>query len=139
MAFLRARLDEDECYLRIMIEASEHVEEVMTEKDMADAFSMVMVLAGNPQVRRLMTEALDGILKPPNDLHRCLREAEAKRAILAGHEPEPWGEPHPELSRCGQGHGEEDGGYWTKWPCVEVRAIAAVWSDHPGYRDEWKP
>lgn len=69
---------------------------------------------------------------------RVLREVEAKRKILAEHEPQPWGEPHPELSRC-PAHGDETSGWWTEWPCVEVRALAAVWSDHPDYDEAWKP
>jgi len=64
-----------------------------------------------------------------------LREAEAMRKILAEHAPEPWGGPHPELLRCTQGHSDE--GYWTPWPCVEVQAIVAVWSDHPDYDPDW--
>jgi hypothetical protein len=71
-----------------------------------------------------------------SDPARVLREVEFKRAILAEHDPEPWGEPHPELLRCGQGHGDE---YWEEWPCAEVRALAALYDGHPGYRAEWKP
>jgi Family of unknown function (DUF6221) len=68
---------------------------------------------------------------------RVLREVQAKRVILGEHQPEPWGRPHPELLRCNQGH--DDTGYWTPWPCAEVRAITAVWSDHPDYQKEWAP
>jgi hypothetical protein len=65
---------------------------------------------------------------------RVLREVAAKRAVLAEHAPEPWGEPHPELLRCAQGHGDE---YWTTWPCSEVRALTAVYGGSPDYRQEW--
>jgi hypothetical protein len=76
----------------------------------------------------------DAVFIARHDPARALREVAAKRAILAEHEPEPWGDPHPELLRCAQGHGDE---YWTTWPCTEVRALTAVWSDCPGYRQEW--
>lgn len=26
-----------------------------------------------------------------------------------------------------------------EWPCDTLRALAAVYADHPDYRDEWKP
>ena len=69
---------------------------------------------------------------------RKLREVEAKRKILAEHAPDPvpWeaSKWHGELTRCSQGHGDE---YWTQWPCVEVRAVVAVWSDHPDFDPAW--
>ena len=71
---------------------------------------------------------------------RVLREVAAKRAILAEHAPgypttypKPSGQP-----TCGVCHA---GGFeWEpeKWPCATVRALGAVWSDHPDWR-EWKP
>ena len=60
---------------------------------------------------------------------RVLREAEAKRAILALHPPKPL--RHVEADWCHVCR--------TGWPCKEFRAIAAVYSDHPDYRPEWKP
>jgi len=75
---------------------------------------------------------------------RPLREVEAKRAILAAHGPD-------ELNRFGsqrsplclvcitdrEGHEE----LWEadKWPCLTLRALAAVYGDHPDYRQEWAP
>ena len=72
---------------------------------------------------------------------RVLREVAAKRAILAEHAPTDWTayadrmcrrcvwndeEPHDELH------------HWVIWPCPTVRALAAIYSDHPDYRQEWK-
>ncbi len=25
------------------------------------------------------------------------------------------------------------------WPCPHLRHIAAIWADHPDYREEWRP
>jgi hypothetical protein len=108
VAFLRARLDEDEAGARFMMDRE----------------------------ARAQVPRTDWLGSPFGE--RVLREVEAKRAILAEHQPEPWGEPHPELLRC-PGHGDESSGYWTTWPCIEVRAIAAVWRDHPGYDPTWAP
>lgn len=76
------------------------------------------------------------------DERRMLREVAAKRAILAEHaiyEPGQYA-GYPQFwscSACGAaGYGES---YEVGWPCPTVRHLAAVWSDHPGYRDEWKP
>jgi hypothetical protein len=72
----------------------------------------------------------------------ALRWLAAARAILAEHHPTDWmaygdhmcfrcvlddEEPHP------AGYG------WLPYPCPTVRHLAAVWSDHPDYRQEWKP
>jgi Family of unknown function (DUF6221) len=62
----------------------------------------------------------------------ALRMVEAGRAILAEH---AGGYP----GYCAVCHA---GGFdWDpeRWPCATVRALAAVYSDHPDYRDEWKP
>jgi hypothetical protein len=132
--FLAARLDEDEKYARTMIEVGERQAAAATPKDMADIYGLAMGVLSDPQVRTVLERCLDGAFEPPNDLRRVLREVAFKRAILAEHEPEPWGDPHPGLLRCAQGHGDE---YWTPWPCAEVRALTAVYSGRPGYRQEW--
>ena len=104
--FLAARLDEDEAYAK----ASKPLREAAME-----------MLGSDWPTGRLAGD-------------RMLREVEAKRVILAEHDPEPWGESHPELLRC-PGHGE----WWETWPCVEVRALAVVYSDHPDYDETWRP
>lgn len=61
---------------------------------------------------------------------RTLREVEAKRDILRRHGPA--GDPVSCLW-CSEDYRP------YPWPCPDVRSIAAVWSDHPDYRPEWKP
>ena len=56
---------------------------------------------------------------------RVRREVAAKRAIVAWHEP--W-HVDPGLVWCAH-----------YWPCPTLRLLAAVYSDHPAYRQEWKP
>jgi hypothetical protein len=79
-----------------------------------------------------------------HDPARVLREVAAKRRILAGHgpgstiddsngkwrdDPANWDAP---VTLC-TGH------EWVAWPCETVRLLAAIWSDHPDYRAEWRP
>lgn len=96
-AFLNARLDEDERYLK----SNQH---------------------------HLWTQ-------------RPLREVAFKRAILEWHYRGLPPVDAPEgLEICGGEGG--DGDTWqmaTPWPCPQIRALAAIWSDHPGYRQEWAP
>ena len=77
------------------------------------------------------------------DPARALREVEAKRTILAAHDPAR----HPADSRTARwcpvcitartGHAEE----WDDdtYPCKTLRALASVYSDHPDYRQGWRP
>lgn len=59
-----------------------------------------------------------------HDPARVLAEVEAKRQIVEHH-----GEPH----ECPE--------YDVAWdsPCPTLRHLAAVYADHPDYREEWKP
>lgn len=90
-----------------------------------------------------------------HDPARVLREVEVKRAILALHrvysEPERWGDSHPDWRMRGQATGGTT--YWCEEcdhdrdyghiggpdeGCRTLRHLAAIWSDHPDYRAEWK-
>lgn len=87
---------------------------------------------------------------------RVLREVAAKRAIVGLHavhaEPERWGDSHSDPALRGQPTGRTS--YWCaicdddrdyghvggpQEGCETLRHVAAVWSDHAGYRPEWKP
>lgn len=147
-AFVRARLDEDEAAAR------------------AGARRTGMPWRAEPQPGTPGGLVLDeiGLVGSTGGLYaaehiarhdpaRVLREVAAKRALLSLHavhsEPERWGDhPDPALRRQPTGHtaywcsvcdydrdyghigGREEG-------CQTLRLLAAVWSDHPGYRAEW--
>jgi len=73
--------------------------------------------------------------------NRLRREVAAKRAILALHSfvypttyPEPSGQPTCNVCHCGTWDWEP-----CNWPCQTVRHLAAVYSGHPDYRQEWAP
>jgi hypothetical protein len=64
-----------------------------------------------------------------HDPARVLREVEAKRAIMEQH-------PEGEDGWCGD-QMALTGCKWERWPCPTLRHLAAAYSDHPDYREEW--
>jgi hypothetical protein len=68
---------------------------------------------------------------------RMRREVAVKRKILALHEPLPssYGEP----SVCPSCWPQPWVGTHPLAPCPTMRHLVAVYSNHPDYRDEWKP
>jgi uncharacterized protein DUF6221 len=96
IAFLNARIDEDERYLK-------------------------------SNARHLWTQ-------------RPLREVAAKRVIVKRHQPGEAGYgPLEDQLYCKAESSDEDLWYANPWPCSDVLALAAVYSDHADYRPEWKP
>ena len=80
------------------------------------------------------------------DPARVLREVAAKRAIVAAHQPmealyggwridKTWQERGLVCTTCGFDDSESG----VAWPCLTIRSLAAVYSDHDDYRQEWKP
>lgn len=113
VAFLKARLDEDEA---------------AAKETAASSGLMPVIFTEHSEVPRKLGE-------------RMLAEVTAKRAILELHTagypvtyPKPSGQP-----TCGVCHA---GGFdWEpeNWPCATVRAIAAVYSGHADYDPAWAP
>lgn len=76
-----------------------------------------------------------------HDPARVLAECAAKRSIVGMHQPmkdDGWvsGESHGYLwcSSCGSVDYDSP----VPYPCPTLRALAAVYADHPEYQDEWK-
>jgi hypothetical protein len=68
---------------------------------------------------------------------RVLREVAAKRAIVALHPPTNTYAPlGPDCGACGYLIGELFS--TVDWPCPTLRHLAAVYADHPDYREEWR-
>lgn len=59
---------------------------------------------------------------------RALRETEAKRRIVEASRSYHEGDQNP-------GPDDPDGGWALS---IALRALAAVYADHPDYRDEWR-
>ncbi|MGP4085473.1 DUF6221 family protein [Streptomyces sp. KR55] len=78
-----------------------------------------------------------------HDPARVLAEIDAKRRILAEHQPDRFGD-------CTTCAGPEDfdddaDGHrtWSRsakpFPCPTLRLLALPYADHPDYREEWRP
>lgn len=69
---------------------------------------------------------------------RWARECEAKWRIVAFHRPST-DHPHGWNAYCVGCY--EEGGMdgAPNYPCKTIRLLAAVYSDHPDYREDWKP
>jgi hypothetical protein len=81
-----------------------------------------------------------------HDPARVLREVEAKRKIIDRHHPETYsfaevGDAGDRFERSVIGCAQctYDGLDPEPWPCADVRDLAAIFSDRPGYREEWRP
>lgn len=70
---------------------------------------------------------------------RVLAECAAKRAIMGQHEidldmSEPYCDSCAEWWNCVLGEGPP----MVAWPCPTLRALAAVYADHPDYQEAWR-
>jgi uncharacterized protein DUF6221 len=63
-----------------------------------------------------------------HDPARVLRDVEATRRILGEHDTEGW-KIGDRVRDC----------QWNKRPCTTLRLLALPYSDHPDYRDDWRP
>lgn len=128
-AFLKARLDEDEAYLRELTEIGEHKRDAMSEADIAANMPAFQELMTDPGVLRIMQRQVALGYAPPNDVSRLLHEVEAKRAVLAAYERQfAERKSHPGDLAVSSAllalHGV-------------VKALAIVYSDHPAYAPAW--
>ncbi|MFI2562993.1 DUF6221 family protein [Paenarthrobacter sp. NPDC018779] len=69
---------------------------------------------------------------------RVLAECAAKRAIMREHELD-LGMREPYCDSCAEWWMSElgEGPPMVKYPCPTVKAVAAVYKDHPDYQQEW--
>jgi hypothetical protein len=122
VGFLEARLAEDETAARAVPEQQrEWVTEPIFDvpKPQFSACDGHVLIYGEDL-------SVHAVHSARHDPARALREVEAKRAILADHIAcEEWNE-EARQSRDGE-----------REICVTLRALAAVFSDHPDYREEW--
>ena len=74
------------------------------------------------------------------DTQRWLaRDVAAKRAILDRHMPHETAFDGPACNWCSEDVDDRPQLWKQPWPCPDARSLAAVWNDHPDYRQEWAP
>lgn len=113
VAFLRARLDEDE-------QAAERAQ----GEGQSWAWVQPEALDAN---RYPSLEQAEHIAR--HDPARVLAEVAAKRALLDVHRDD-----YGSCSTCGTA-----GEYDVPWPCTTVELLALPYANHPDYRSEWAP
>jgi predicted Zn-ribbon and HTH transcriptional regulator len=72
----------------------------------------------------------------PYDPLRVLAECAAKRRIVEIHRAEEGMQP-PICRECS--YDGDDETRWVDMPCPTLKALALTYSDHAGYREEWRP
>lgn len=131
VAFLRARLDDDERVARAVgFECIETGEYMWNSK--------YLLLQGGVGGESKATAELDGDLAihiARQDPARTLREVEAKRQLAdLHHEVEDPQEMQDYCAECDLGRDR-----YPYYPCTTLRLLAAVYADHPDYLPEWRP
>ncbi|WP_433254472.1 DUF6221 family protein [Streptosporangium sp. CA-135522] len=142
IAFLAARLDEDEQTARLASEVygkswwwnpSWGLVKGMPDND-GEATSIFSI--GEETVAEVWSEVGPHIAR--HDPDRVLRDINAKRAIIDEH-PATTGRDgtrpvRPTCPTCSQSVQEGD-----PYPCRMLRLLLLPYADHPDYRQEWKP
>lgn len=123
IAFVKARLDEDEA-------AARAADETVLPGDLPRETHIVYGLQ-----RAGFGNAYQGFVLV-HDPARVLREVEAGRAVLELHEPLPstYGEP----VTCPTCWPEPRVGTHPLAPCPTLRQLASIWNDHPDYNPAWR-
>ncbi len=130
-AFLTARLDEDEA-AALDAARDECAEWRPTypnpglyagTTDITDEHLTVIARVGTPVATHVAR----------HDPARVLREVAAKRSLVEDHT----GQCCVNDTNCGEiaGYFDSESGD----PCPVLLILAAIWGDHPDYREEWKP
>lgn len=129
IAFLKARLDEDEVAAKASAAHSGSASWDLRPDDPYEEFPAKVALAGAayPFPWVVACDPEDGAHIARHDPARVLREVEAKRALVGWHVPLEDCEP-PQCVVC-----------LEYMPCRTLRALAAAYSDHPDFDQERKP
>ncbi|WP_230536451.1 DUF6221 family protein [Streptomyces sp. OUCMDZ-3434] len=123
IAFLRARLDEDEVVARAV-----GWDEVDAVDYLWGTRHLLLKRADESKAGAEMDASLAAHIAR-HDPARVLAEVEAKRRIVRAHEK--WCEGRCE-AKYPEG-GFDAAHYWS------VKSLAAAYADHPDYREEWRP
>jgi len=121
IAFLNARVDEDE------LTARDSVEYLLDGAEIPGLDWYAMPDWARRHVGQWLPE-------------RVFREVEAKRLILNDHVgkmSEYGGHGFKRGGLACNACGWDDGWAGVAWPCSTVIALAVIWSGHPDYRQEW--
>jgi hypothetical protein len=143
--FVRLQLDEDERLALATSPVGDRVWHVANGTGLAQG--SWLILQPHHGAQSLGSHGVEHIAR--HDPARVLREVEALRAIIDLHEPREYVTylKHVTYWQCGYCAGlcHSRSGLGCEqpvdalWPCDTVRLLAAIFSDRPGYREEWRP
>lgn len=157
-AFLTARLNEDDAFARACPPGPWRLDEDLGSDYGTSAEHDVRVDAADPEIGRAATIFFGPGAKAYGedevapyrfvvrfDPARVLAEVAAKRRILARHRPLAVANPgavYADGSNADACHGCGDA-EWDRYPipvgdCPELRDMAAVYADGPGYHESWR-
>src|SRR4051812_2962345 len=125
--FLLARIAEDEAVaerrnLKRFVHLASHPDP-----------DMLVVTVGRGEAKTVTKDEFrDRFTEPAEPNRRLLAECAAKHLIVDTH-PQEVRKPIVDM------YDDWCGTCRTPWPCETLRALAAVYSDHEDYREEWKP
>ncbi|MFB4276051.1 DUF6221 family protein [Nonomuraea sp. MTCD27] len=124
VAFLNARLSEDAALARAVDDRSEPWDGQWTADESGNALRTVnghvLVYGHNHPLKPGLVDHM-----ARHDPARVLREVDAKRLILAEHEPVFEGAECPACV--------------YRSPCTTLSLLALPYDDHTDYREEWRP
>lgn len=151
LAFIRARLDEDEQAALAAAQKSNRAWRYTVIEGEPDGYSLdlsderVLIVDWTDEDELLPSEAAHIARHDPA---RVLREVEAKRKIIDEHFGflHPSGNPDRACRRCSDRRTDDDPlVHDDRWltlepaPCPTLRLLALPYADSPDYREEWKP
>jgi hypothetical protein len=128
-AFIEARLDDDEHFARTMTEVGERYAATASSGKALMAGVLAASFMCEPGVAEMVERYADGLMLPPNNLERILRDVAAKRAILADMAP-------PSEATAKAWSNEEHTAH-EMYGALILRDLAAIWRDHPDYGQVW--
>jgi hypothetical protein len=131
VAFLRARLDEDEAYALGAFgdhnNAGRRWSEIWSGALQIGEYEDLLITNDAP-VSRFMAR---------NDPGRVLAEVEAKRRIIEEHLPMQIHleavDKTPRCNQCGDSRGR-----FRTYPCPTLRLLAQPYADHPDFDPDWR-
>jgi hypothetical protein len=142
LAFLRARLDEDERLARAATPGPWVSQGSQIRQWLEDERRLVVGQHFNPDAGPVM-ELEDGHHIARQDPARTLRRIEGLRKILEVHKPGKTigSGPYMTTSCEGCGFGGPCGDPWTEDinECPVLRGLAVEFADHPQYQASWRP
>jgi hypothetical protein len=136
VAFLRARLDEDEQTARAAVPGPwsetgrDSVGEGMVHSDTTGWSVVGSVKTGYGPNAPYANVSLNAAHIARHDPARVLRDVEARRVIVNQY-------AEVEANDTDDAYEYADG--WANALGLAVRQLAAVYADHPSYREEWRP